>query len=116
MQYASVKTYDYHPVLPLPNPEAPEQTLGDCSICMDAINIHGDGRGWNATFDQSEKVGKDWDAKTSGTPTTPSLGETKRNVVGSTTGGLLNAVQMGVGRKSYSLAPCHHLFVSERFG
>jgi hypothetical protein len=31
-------------------------------------------------------------------------------------GGLLNAVQMGVGgvtsKKNYSLAPCHHLFVS----
>lgn len=34
-------------------------------------------------------------------------------------GGLMNAVQMGVGsvvaRKSYSLAPCHHLFVSLMF-
>ena len=36
--------------------------------------------------------------------------------LGSGGGGLLNAVQMGVGgngaRKNYSLAPCHHLFVS----
>jgi hypothetical protein len=34
-------------------------------------------------------------------------------------GGLLNAMQMGVGasaaKKNYSLAPCHHLFVSRIF-
>ena len=34
-------------------------------------------------------------------------------------GGLFNAMHMGVGgaaaRKSYSLAPCHHLFVSRLF-
>jgi hypothetical protein len=36
-------------------------------------------------------------------------------------GGLLNAMQMGVvgaraAKKNYSLAPCHHLFVSLIFG
>ncbi|KAG8854026.1 hypothetical protein FRB96_007889 [Tulasnella sp. 330] len=33
--------YDYHPILPLPDPEAPEQSLGDCSICMEPILIDG---------------------------------------------------------------------------
>ncbi|KAI0793636.1 hypothetical protein C8Q74DRAFT_1243576 [Fomes fomentarius] len=36
---ARVQSYDYHPPLPLPDPEAPDQTLGDCAICMDAIVV-----------------------------------------------------------------------------
>lgn len=43
-------------------------------------------------------------------------GTSKRKTKGGATGGIFNAVQMGVGsataRKNYSLAPCHHLFVS----
>jgi hypothetical protein len=40
---------------------------------------------------------------------------------GGGSGGLLNAMQMGVvgaraAKKNYSLAPCHHLFVSLIFG
>jgi len=35
--WVTADTYDYHPLLPQPDPEAPEQTLGDCAICMDAI-------------------------------------------------------------------------------
>lgn len=35
--WVSDDVYDYHPALPMPDPEAPEQSLGDCSICMDAI-------------------------------------------------------------------------------
>ncbi|EIN09405.1 hypothetical protein PUNSTDRAFT_85742 [Punctularia strigosozonata HHB-11173 SS5] len=31
--------YDYHPPMLLPDAEAPEKSLGDCSICMDAILI-----------------------------------------------------------------------------
>ncbi|KAG8922557.1 hypothetical protein FRC03_006669 [Tulasnella sp. 419] len=31
--------YDYHPVLPLPDPEAPEQSFGDCAICMEPIIV-----------------------------------------------------------------------------
>jgi len=33
--------YDYHPNL-ITDPEAPEQNLGDCSICMEPIVIHPD--------------------------------------------------------------------------
>jgi len=32
--------HDYHPVMSLPDPETPEQSLGDCSICMDPIYVH----------------------------------------------------------------------------
>ncbi|KAI0644285.1 hypothetical protein C8Q79DRAFT_913528 [Trametes meyenii] len=78
------QTYDYHPPLPLPDPEAPEQTLGDCAICMDAILV-----------DPSlQRRSKSTDAK-------------ERPVLGRA-GGLLGKV--GGARKTYSLAPCHHLF------
>ena len=36
---ARVQSYDYHPIIPMPDPEAPDQTLGDCSIGMDAILV-----------------------------------------------------------------------------
>ncbi|KAI0666870.1 hypothetical protein C8Q78DRAFT_1057520 [Trametes maxima] len=78
------QTYDYHPPLPLPDPEAPEQTLGDCAICMDAILV-----------DPSlQRRSKSTDVK-------------ERPVLGRA-GGILGKV--GGARKSYSLAPCHHLF------
>lgn len=80
--------------MPLPDPESPEQSLGDCAICMDAIILEG-----------SQRRRK-------------SLDQWGDHGLGSGGGGLLNAVQMGVGgngaRKNYSLAPCHHLFVSCR--
>ncbi|KAK1222123.1 hypothetical protein PQX77_015051 [Marasmius sp. AFHP31] len=113
-KFAVVKTYDYHPPMPLPDPEAPEQSLGDCAICMDAIRVDPSLR------TRSDDADSGWDVKASGTST----GTTKRkssqsgrsgNVIGA--GGLLDAVQKGVGsavnRKYYSLAPCHHLFHTE---
>ncbi|KAJ7504432.1 hypothetical protein B0H11DRAFT_516924 [Mycena galericulata] len=104
-RYAAVKTYDYHPVMPLPvdDVESPDQSLGDCAICMDAIYV-------DPSFHRrtSLDVKSDWE-KTSGKGT-------KRKGRASA-GGLLNAVQMGVGnataRTNYSLAPCHHLFHTE---
>ncbi|KAG7093495.1 hypothetical protein E1B28_007171 [Marasmius oreades] len=109
-KFATVKTYDYHPHMPLPDPEAPEQTLGDCAICMDAIHIDPSLR--NRTQEKDADPG--WDVKASGALT----GSTKRKATRSTNvmgaGGLLDAVQKGVGsavnRQYYSLAPCHHLF------
>uniref|UniRef100_A0A0W0EYZ4 RING-type E3 ubiquitin transferase n=1 Tax=Moniliophthora roreri TaxID=221103 RepID=A0A0W0EYZ4_MONRR len=96
-RFAAVKTYDYHPPMPLPDPEAPEQTLGDCSICMEAIQVDPSSR---------KRKSGDWDARATGTSV---------NVMSS--GGILDVVQKGVGqavnRKYYSLAPCHHLFHTE---
>ena len=39
-QFATTETYNYHPPLPLSvsDPEAPDQSLGGCSICMEAIH------------------------------------------------------------------------------
>jgi transmembrane E3 ubiquitin-protein ligase len=82
--------------MPLPDAESPEQTLGDCSICMEAIQVDPSLR---------RRKSNDWDIKATGAST---------NVMGS--GGILDVVQKGVehavNRKYYSLAPCHHLFVS----
>lgn len=83
LQMVRVETYDYHPPMPLPDPEAPEQSLGDCAICMDAITI-------------DPALRQHMDEKSEGS------GLARR------TGGLL---AQGA-RKNYSLAPCHHLFVS----
>ena len=95
-QFKVVKTYDYHPPMRLPDPESPDRSLGDCVICMDAIVI-------------------DPSAGEKGTPTSkeaPWAGAGEGH-----SGGIFNAVHRNVVgaanvRKSYSLAPCHHLFVS----
>ncbi|KAI0083737.1 hypothetical protein BDY19DRAFT_975766 [Irpex rosettiformis] len=75
--------YDYHPPLPLPDPEAPEQSLGDCSICMDAIEVDPALRG---------RMDEKGDGHGHG------LSRHTTNLWAQ------NA------RKTYSLAPCHHLF------
>jgi len=73
------QTYDYHPAIPLPDPEAPEQSLGDCSICMDAIIVD---------------------------PSLIQKGDDEKEQLL----GLGRWGQAASMRKSYSLAPCHHLF------
>ncbi|KAJ7252759.1 hypothetical protein B0H12DRAFT_1117744 [Mycena haematopus] len=104
-QYAAAKIYDYHPVMPTSNdPESPDQSLGDCAICMDAIYVDPSLRRRPTSLDGKSEGGN---KRTS-----------KRKTKGGAAGGILNAVQMGVGsatasRKNYSLAPCHHLFHTE---
>jgi hypothetical protein len=105
-QYIAVKTYDYHPVMPLPDNdlESPDPSLGDCAICMDAIHVVPSLRRRPTSLDGKS----DWENSSV-------KGTSKRKTRGGTAGGILNAVQLGVGnattRKNYSLAPCHHLFV-----
>jgi hypothetical protein len=72
--------------MPIADSEAPEQSLGDCSICMDAIMVE-------SPNNRGEKI-QVGDGSMGG-------------------GGFFNAMQRGVAgtKKSYSLAPCHHLFV-----
>ncbi|RPD62600.1 hypothetical protein L226DRAFT_532406 [Lentinus tigrinus ALCF2SS1-7] len=82
---ARVQTYDYHPIIPLPDPEAPDQTLGDCAICMDAILVD--------PARSKENDGKELPLGGLGLGRTGLLGKVGANA-----------------RKSYSLAPCHHLF------
>ncbi|KAF9005970.1 hypothetical protein BDQ17DRAFT_1423692 [Cyathus striatus] len=104
-QYVTVKTYDYHPSMSLPDPESPDQSLGDCAICMDAIFVDSSLRRRSKSID--EKDG--WDTRSEGS-TAP-----RRKSKGAES--LLHAMQMGVNttnaRKPYSLAPCHHLFHTE---
>ncbi|KAI0925008.1 hypothetical protein AcW1_006950 [Taiwanofungus camphoratus] len=90
----AAKTYDYHPPLPLPDTEAPEQTLGDCAICMDAIRV-------DPALRRRSKSGDKERGDLLGLGTAAG---TRRS------GGILGAVGATSARKSYSLAPCHHLF------
>ncbi|RDX47178.1 hypothetical protein OH76DRAFT_1558028 [Lentinus brumalis] len=85
---ARVQTYDYHPPMPLPDPEAPDQTLGDCAICMDAILVDPSLQARSKSSDGKER---------------PVIG------LGISRAGILGKVGASA-RKSYSLAPCHHLF------
>ncbi|KZT68761.1 hypothetical protein DAEQUDRAFT_765968 [Daedalea quercina L-15889] len=80
------KSYDYHPLLPLPDPEAPEQTLGDCAICMDAIEVDPSLRRRSKSSDGKER------------------GDL------SVMGLAASAHRLSSTRMNYSLAPCHHLF------
>ncbi|KAG1723246.1 uncharacterized protein EDB91DRAFT_1240120 [Suillus paluster] len=67
-RFAHAQVYDYHPALPLSaaDPEAPDESLGDCAICMEAIH----------TDDEKQ-------------------------------------LEQVTGGRSYSLAPCQHLFHTE---
>ena len=87
LQLTTADVYDYHPPLPLPDPEAPEQSLGDCSICMDAIEVDPALRG---RMDEKGGEGNGLSRHTT-------------------------SLWAQNARKSYSLAPCHHLFVSFPF-
>lgn len=110
-RYAIKKTYDYHPPMPLPDTESPEMSLGDCSICMDAILVDPHSR--STPLDGKNEKG----VSTSSNATSGSSSPGWRS---SRTGGataFLSAMQFGVenasARKNYSLAPCHHLFHTE---
>ena len=96
IKFKAVKTYDYHPPMRLPDPESPDRSLGDCVICMDAITLD------QPTGEKGISTSKETPWASSGeSHSVGILDVVHRNVVGAA-----NA------RKSYSLAPCHHLFVS----
>jgi hypothetical protein len=94
-QFKAAKVYDYHPPMRLPDPESPDRSLGDCAICMDAILVD------PSMGEKGSPASKE--ASWAGTAE-------------SHPGGIFNVVHRNVVeaniRKSYSLAPCHHLFVS----
>ncbi|KAF5362087.1 hypothetical protein D9756_002441 [Leucocoprinus leucothites] len=110
-KYQAVKLHDYHPPMPYPDHEAPEKSLGDCSICMDAIYVDSSIRSGVSQETDEKGENKGW----AGESGSSGVGGIRRNTV-ATASGLLNAMQKGVGassRKEYSLAPCHHLFHTE---
>ncbi|KAF9531755.1 hypothetical protein CPB83DRAFT_84315 [Crepidotus variabilis] len=99
-RYAESKAYDYHPPIPVPDSESPEQSLGDCGICMDAILVDPSLRHHRRSVDSKEYH----DEKGTTLSTTTGVG------------GVFNAMQMrgrSNARRSYSLAPCSHLFHTE---
>ncbi|KAJ3861807.1 hypothetical protein EV359DRAFT_46419 [Lentinula novae-zelandiae] len=112
-RFSTINTYNYHPPLPLPDEESPEKSLGDCAICMDAIIVDPSLR---QTHDTSVSSGN-WDAKASGADGRRITSNIRAGGGAIDPTGLLDAFQRGVGsavtRKSYSLAPCHHLFHTE---
>jgi hypothetical protein len=79
----------------MPDPEAPEQDFGNCSICMEPIVV---AQGASSTGDKHQH------ATESVTP----LGAAASGVghVGS------KVMNMNL-RRTYALAPCHHLFHTE---
>ncbi|KAJ4479660.1 hypothetical protein C8J55DRAFT_74855 [Lentinula edodes] len=111
--FSTINTYNYHPPLPLPDEESPEKSLGDCAICMDAIIVDSSIR---QTHDTSTSLGN-WDDKASGADGRRVVSNVRAGGGAIDPTGLLDAFQRGVGsavtRKSYSLAPCHHLFHTE---
>jgi hypothetical protein len=95
-QFKAVKTYDYHPPMRLPDPESPDRSLGDCAICMDAIVIDPNAGEKGASTSKEAPWAGAVEGHSGGI-----FSVVHRNVVG--------AANV---RKNYSLAPCHHLFVS----
>ncbi|KAF9644702.1 hypothetical protein BDM02DRAFT_3190363 [Thelephora ganbajun] len=93
-RFTTVKTYDYHPPMRLPDPESPDRSLGDCAICMDVIIVDPlMGEKGASTSKETAWAGA-VEGQSSGV-----FNVVHRNVVGTASI-----------RKSYSLAPCHHLF------
>ncbi|KAF7770944.1 hypothetical protein Agabi119p4_6918 [Agaricus bisporus var. burnettii] len=93
-KYRAVVEHDYHPLLPLPDAEAPEKSLGDCSICMEPIYVN---PSLMSKVSQGQESGVDGEGVGGG-------------LTGSASGFLMHMGVGGSGRKEYSLAPCHHLF------
>ncbi|KDR80565.1 hypothetical protein GALMADRAFT_61277 [Galerina marginata CBS 339.88] len=102
-RFTHAKPHDYHPLMQPPDTEAPDQSLGDCAICMDAITVDPLLRRRSKSLDTRDE----WDDK----------GGRSGFRMGKSVGSVFNAMQMGVGatsaRKNYSLAPCSHLFHTE---
>ncbi|KAF6761571.1 hypothetical protein DFP72DRAFT_1041797 [Ephemerocybe angulata] len=103
-RFKEAKIYDYHPPLPLPDAESPDQSLGDCAICMDAIHVD------PALRQRAPRKSNEYPEEKK---SALGLGAGSSAGAGAMSSGLLSAVGNASARKSYSLAPCHHLFHTE---
>ncbi|KAI6152440.1 hypothetical protein BKA82DRAFT_4111317 [Pisolithus tinctorius] len=58
-RFTTAQIYDYHPPMPLNmhDPEAPDQLLGDCSICMEVIHVKDSKQLQQVTGGLLQKVG-----------------------------------------------------------
>ncbi|TFK18973.1 hypothetical protein FA15DRAFT_674849 [Coprinopsis marcescibilis] len=102
-KFKAAKGYDYHPPMPPLDPEAPEQSLGDCAICMDSILLGPSLRAKSEKHDQGVVSSSNADTDLRGATTSRRTGFF----------GAMQSVGSSNARKSYSLAPCHHLFHTE---
>ncbi|KAF9453591.1 hypothetical protein P691DRAFT_658228 [Macrolepiota fuliginosa MF-IS2] len=111
-RYRAVKTHDYHPSMPLPDSEAPEKSLGDCSICMDAIYVDPSVRLQEELRETEKEKGK---GKGRVGEADGGTGLQKDTIASASR--FFGVLRMGAGgshrRREYSLAPCHHLFHTE---
>jgi len=100
--YGTVERYDYHPHMSLPDAESPEQSLGDCVICLDAIVVQPAHRRKSLSDRASRYTEKEKSADG---------GSSASHLLGAMQSGI-EAAGRGSGgpRKPWALAPCHHLF------
>lgn len=82
----------------MPRPANPEQSLGDCAICMEAISV-----------DTPRSSSLDLEDRCSEKVSTPLLSDDRK---ASVLGRVMKMFKASKVRKNYSLAPCFHLFVS----
>ncbi|THH03274.1 hypothetical protein EW145_g6386 [Phellinidium pouzarii] len=116
--YSPPSQYDYHPYIPPPDAEAPEPSLGDCAICMEAILVQPD-----VHLRRRSLSGR----SLSGRRRSNSVKEREKEKERETgMRGILDRIEASTGRstsvaagiggsaskRAYALAPCHHLFVS----
>ena len=103
-QFAETKAYNYHPHMP--RPTNPEQSLGDCAICMEAIIVDPPIPG-RSSFDLEDRCSE----KESSAPLLE-RGTGKSDSSSSILHRTMKIFGASKTRKNYSLAPCCHLFVS----
>lgn len=107
--------YDYHPYIPLPDDEAPEPSLGDCAICMEAILVQ---PGAPSRRRSMEKSGHRRSNSIKEREKEKEREKGVRGIIERIEAATGRSTGVGVGlagtsaRRSYALAPCHHLFVS----
>jgi hypothetical protein len=91
-QFAPPPPYDYHQPLPIGDSESGQQDFGNCSICMEPILVNQIGGSHNSDNKQS------LDDKSALASTATNMGAVGSRVMN------INF------RRTYALAPCHHLF------
>jgi len=91
-QFAPPPPYDYHQPLPVGDSESGRQDFGDCSICMEPILVNH----VSAPYGSDDK--RSLDDKSALAATATNMGAVGSRVMN------INF------RRTYALAPCHHLF------
>ncbi|KAL5536908.1 hypothetical protein ACEPAF_731 [Sanghuangporus sanghuang] len=113
--YTPTMQYDYHPYIPLPDDEAPEPSLGDCAICMEAIVVQPSAPSRRRSTEKSIAGHR----RSSSIKEREKEKEREKGVRGileriEAAAGRSTGVSVGLAgtsaRRSYALAPCHHLF------